>query len=1349
MRDAEVEEELVEEDSLTTLVADLDDSFWCAVPTPVHSPLKSKKSLASSSPLGSPLKRKALAALPASDNDDAPRMLQDIQNFNWDRALPSIPKKSQPLFEPQKCTRCTVVYIEDLYSNGRYQKVLTVTVSGEPGPRTVILQDDWVHSSVMLGDTIHAIGSFTQPLPFFPDAPPSITINSKDNFIILHPDLLTTITAVSTASQCRRRPLLSGLVRFSTDYTPALVWGNMLHEVMQTCLSENRWEASYIDEQIELVLSNGLTDLVRIDTSIGEARRELRERSKGLQAFAAKYLSQTPKPEAVVTNTRDTAADVPSLLAIADVLDIEEDIWSPTYGLRGKLDATVFAHTAASTKPAQDSARSNFFSASSASPSKIELLNSCPTPFEIKTGRANAGTEHRAQTMLYTLLAEERYGSDVPAGLLYYTQSEEVVRVPRSRNEVRALIATRNELASWMMTRSKTSSDGEDHEDEEILAGVTQSNTDMQRIIASGKPFLPPTIDNERTCKRCYVLDTCMLYRKAVENVIDHDSPIADTYKLKTSHLSASHCDFFKTWEALLSYEERDIIRFKKELWTLRAEERERKGRCFAGMVLDATFDPSFEAAEYSVSSQGPVNVADDTAEADSVAAVSSANVTKIHRRTYRFIRSPTHGRTTGPSESPPPSTSNATYEQPSLLNGHISVGDAITVSVEPHLLALARGYVLKLTATNVTIGVDHDISLDSVKAKLAHMGTDHSGTLVFRIDRDELFGGMSRMRNNLAQLFYDKGEGNKRLRELIVDLEAPLFHNDVPQGAKKMLKKLLVESRPALKPRGAPYAQKKEQITWGLNQAQIQALRKIISAQDYAMVHGMPGTGKTTVIAALICILVQLGKTVLLTSYTHSAVDTILLKMDSMGSMNGNGMCDFEVLRIGNVDKVHPQVRKYTLAARSRSLTIEQLEGRLMTPPVIATTSLSIDHALFNRRRFDYCIVDEASQITLPTCLGPLRFADTFVLVGDHLQLPPLVRNPIARRGGLDISLFRRLSDAHPGAIVELAQQYRMNRDIMLLSNKLIYGDRLRCGTNKIAKQSLEIANWSFVNGLHLASGQGCLAPFELERNGISENGRTAHGIVRTKAVFVNTDLVPAKDSRAGDLVQNTVEAELVYQTVESLLQSGVGEDQIGIISLYRQQIKLISQLLRHRPGIEILTADRSQGRDKDCIIISMVRSNDAGHTGDLVKDWRRMNVSFTRARRKLVIFGSRSTLQGVQLLDDFFQLMEGNGWILQLPPGADDVHRHAFVSASRCSMDVDQDALLDKSTSQAISRTSNKRLAVDDEDMFKDKENRSPVQSKARKKLKTAGTEISSRSITGILKGRSILQDLVNEEA
>ncbi len=95
----------------------------------------------------------------------------------------------------------------------------------------------------------------------------------------------------------------------------------------------------------------------------------------------------------------------------------------------------------------------------------------------------------------------------------------------------------------------------------------------------------------------------------------------------------------------------------------------------------------------------------------------------------------------------------------------------------------------------------------------------------------------------------------------------------------------------------------------------------------------------------------------------------------------------------------------------------------------VVATTCLSISHPLFSRRSFDYCILDEATQITLPVSLGPLRYASRFILVGDHYQLPPLVRSEVGREGGLDVSLFRRLTEHHPQAMVTLECQYRMNR--------------------------------------------------------------------------------------------------------------------------------------------------------------------------------------------------------------------------------------------------------------------------------------------------------------------------------
>lgn len=177
-----------------------------------------------------------------------------------------------------------------------------------------------------------------------------------------------------------------------------------------------------------------------------------------------------------------------------------------------------------------------------------------------------------------------------------------------------------------------------------------------------------------------------------------------------------------------------------------------------------------------------------------------------------------------------------------------------------------------------------------------------------------------------------------------------------------------------------------------------------------------------------------------------------------------------------------------------------------------------------------------------------------------------------------------------------------------------------------------------------------------------------------------MDTDQVPALDSRVGDLVQNETEARLVQQLATALVDSGVKQDDIAIITPYRQQIKLLASRIRpSMGGIEILTADKSQGRDKDCIIISLVRSNEDGSVslystykalyilasadlpcqiGELLRDWRRINVSFTRAKKKLVIFGSAKTLAGDKMLKGFLDLMDSQGWIMRLRPGADTLH-------------------------------------------------------------------------------------------
>jgi DNA replication ATP-dependent helicase Dna2 len=364
-----------------------------------------------------------------------------------------------------------------------------------------------------------------------------------------------------------------------------------------------------------------------------------------------------------------------------------------------------------------------------------------------------------------------------------------------------------------------------------------------------------------------------------VERVQDTSSPIADTYELKTSHLTSAQLDFFRKWERLISLEEKDIHRFKKELWTMGAKEREEKGRCFAGMVLDVTWDPNPATPSHGAEPQGACV---DNTEADLV----NSGKDRIHRFTYRFVRSsqPQY-RTQRQTQLP----SVGKEEAGSLLNGQISVGEGITLSVEPDLLALARGFVTDLSPTAVVVGVDHALDLERIGWRLATRQPKVSTSpqkdeeIIFRIDKDDLHGGMARIRDNLAQMFYAEGDA-KRLK-LVVDLYPPAFEN--------------------LDWIGDPHSHDREEYlkhTRKLNANQKEAIKRALRAKDYALILGMPGTGKTGVIASLVKVLVGMGKTVLLSAYTHSAVDNVLLRLKSEA---GKDDLDFGVLRLGNLDKV------------------------------------------------------------------------------------------------------------------------------------------------------------------------------------------------------------------------------------------------------------------------------------------------------------------------------------------------------------------------------------------------------------------------------------------------------------
>lgn len=766
---------------------------------------------------------------------------------------------------------------------------------------------------------------------------------------------------------------------------------------------------------------------------------------------------------------------------------------------------------------------------------------------------------------------------EIAYGVLYYLESSEISRIPAIRHELRHMIMQRNELACYVRERLS----------------------------------LPLMVRNTHQCGRCYAKTSCFIYHKLAEDGDGETSGLRDKFDAVVRDLGPAHQTFFKKWDDLLTKEESEMMKFKRELWTMLSEDREKHGRCFARVILD-------EAS-----------------------ASEEPGATKINRFRYTFRK-----------EHLDPAFS--------FNESQIAIGEPIVVSDEKGHYALAMGYVVQLAKHHITVAVDRrlrnarirqpgfDVESNQAFAGimevegLAETKAPTSSVLtkpvIYRIDKDEFSNGLASVRNNLIQLMNNEVFRARELRGLIVDGVEPRF-----------------------KPGGTSYDLSGPLSQLDINEDQREAIEKIMSAEDYALVLGMPGTGKTTTIAHIIRALVAKGKSVLLTSYTHTAVDNILLKLrhDNIG-----------ILRLGATAKVHPEVREFVRLGAEPSTSIEELEKLYHEPQVVATTCLGINHQIFQERLFDYCIVDEASQITLPVCLGPIRMAKTFVLVGDHYQLPPLVQNREAQEGGLDVSLFKLLSEEHPAAVTTLRTQYRMNDSIMSVSNTLIYEGRLVCGSESVARSRMILPNIDALAQLHHSTPSAGITACPSHQSSTCWIHQTLQP-TSPPVIFINTDpvLPTSRDICKGARVTNPFEASLSTQLISALLLTGLEPSSIGLITLYRSQLALIKSLLStsvtaaQSELLEAHTTDRFQGRDKDVIVLSCVRNNESNIVGDLLKDWRRVNVAVTRAKRKLVIVGSKGTLaRGDPLLAKLIALCEVNGWMVDLPASAAEETEHCW---------------------------------------------------------------------------------------
>lgn len=419
------------------------------------------------------------------------------------------------------------------------------------------------------------------------------------------------------------------------------------------------------------------------------------------------------------------------------------------------------------------------------------------------------------------------------------------------------------------------------------------------------------------------------------------------------------------------------------------------------------------------------------------------------------------------------------------------------------------------------------------------------------------------------------------------------------------------------------------------LNRAQQEAVNKVLRAKDVAIVHGPPGTGKTTTLVEAIYETLRRESQVLVCAQSNMAVDWISERLVDRG---------ISVLRIGNPTKVNDKMLSFTYERRfeahpdypqlwsirqairklrqerkrrdngwhqkmdrlkSRAVELElRINSQLFgEAKVIASTLTGSASHLLSGQKFGTLFIDEAAQALEAACWIAIRRASRVVLAGDHCQLPPTVKSIAALKGGLGTTLMERIVARKPSVVTLLTVQYRMNEQIMRFSSNWFYDGRVES------------------------------AP-EVKYRGILDYDNPI--------TWIDTSESGAKEEFVGESFGriNKTEAELTLEALKNYFikigRQRIADEHIdvGVISPYRAQVQLLRRMVRkaeffkpYRGCITVNTVDGFQGQERDIIVISLVRSNDDGQIGFL-SDLRRMNVAITRARMKLIIVGSVQTM-------------------------------------------------------------------------------------------------------------------------
>ncbi|EAR99439.2 DNA replication helicase Dna2, putative (macronuclear) [Tetrahymena thermophila SB210] len=1002
---------------------------------------------------------------------------------------------------------------------------------------------------------------------------------SSSNILIMEPDQMLYPTLIAQSTSCYRIPLIKMKFKVTESTNWNMLKGVILHDIFQhlmTLHSQNQQIKEIIKEKSD----SFLTDIIKqLYTKYLE---ELFLLEKCINTFEKeiKYIAKNMMDflqNYLIEGKLIETKYSNRKIKIKKLVENEMVVNNEALGLKGQIDCVFKCEV------------EEQFS------DQKEKKYECFLPFELKTGGKKKQI-YEDQNLFYCLLLNQKYDRKQNLeGFLYYLSLNDLTTSCPTKQSSVNLLTRRNKLAKF-----------------------------IKNMETQGKM---PEINIERPdiCKFCYEKEAC--YANQLVDDYDNIKDIEDLpekYKIDKQFeyfhqfydsLTEGSKLYLKKWIDLIQMEQQcdsDIKKDKKQKLLNEADNQ----LIFMTENFDQFFSSQVEQLQTSGYIQSQQNLSSKDSSRDSNAS----------QKEYEHI---IYLRKICPSLSKLIALSEFYKEGESFVLYQMDIKCKFKAILEEKTLQeQSHSIILKLKSIQAQVNFD--------KKKVEKVLNSKIGNGLYwsleSYNKDQYPDQRQNVLNLILNKLVMQSESHQKLKEaynlkltnkdftsVIIDNFPPKFQNN--EFTDEKIEEILNKYPNLLK-----------------NVDQADSIKKILKSESLTCILGMPGTGKTFLIAHLIKILADQKKKVLVTSFTNSALDNIIVKLLEIFPEIKN-IC----LRKGSNKNLIHSVAQEILYNPYSFEEERQFSDYLKEKQIYFATIIGSNNKLFHSEKikFDYCIIDEASQCVEPLCLGPMLICDKSILIGDHFQLQPLVKNEEAGKQGLSISLFERMCNQYPLCQVKLKSQFRMNNKIMELSNIMVYNNQLKAFDDNIGNRKIKI-NEDDLKRITNKSLNHCMQP-------------------NNEVVFIDTSLLEQSFKVEGaaeeDLVQkqsieeNRFQIKFICLLIKKFQEVNIQNKSMALITPYNfyrvQFLKNMNQLHIEQNDLELFTVDKSQGIDKDIIILHI---SDKIGNDHLLSNWRRTNVAITRSKMKLIIVGNQNVLNRYKTIDTLMTILQQKKYVYQL---------------------------------------------------------------------------------------------------